>query len=98
MIPIQGIQTIIRSEAEQMMQVSADGGKPMLRLSAEDLIPIQLLAGRHDDQALQYPTQRGLYVIVRSDQQRLAIVVDELIGQQQVLIRPLQGYLASYKA
>ncbi len=94
-IPIQGIQTIIRSEAEQMMQVSADGGKPMLRLSAEDLIPIQLLAGRHDDQALQYPTQRGLYVIVRGDQQRLAIVVDELIGQQQVLIRPLQGYLAS---
>jgi len=96
-IPIQGIQTIIRSEAEQMMQVSADGGKPMLRLSTEDLIPIQLLAGRHDDLALQYPTQRGLYVIVGADQQRLAIVVDELIGQQQVLIRPLQGYLASIR-
>jgi two-component system chemotaxis sensor kinase CheA len=97
-IPIQGIQTIIRSEAEQMMQVSADGGQPMLRLSTEDVIPIQLLAGRHDQQALHYPTQRGLYVIVRGEKQRLAIVVDELIGQQQVLIRPLQGYLSSIRS
>ena len=96
-IPIQGIQTIIRSDAKHMMQVSADGGQPMLRLSTEDVIPIQLLAGRHDQQALRYPIQRGLYVIVRGEKQRLAIVVDELIGQQQVLIRPLQGYLSSIR-
>lgn len=96
-IPIQGIQTIVRSETDQMMQVSADGGQPMLRLSADDVIPIQLLAGRHGGQTMQYPTQRGLYVIVRGDKQRVAIVVDELIGQQQVLMRPLQGYLSSIR-
>jgi two-component system chemotaxis sensor kinase CheA len=96
-IPIQGIQTIIRADAKHMMQVSADGGQPMLRLSTEDVIPIQLLAGRHDQQSFRYPTQLGLYVIVRGDKQRLAIVVDELIGQQHVLIRPLQGYLSSIR-
>jgi chemotaxis protein histidine kinase CheA len=40
---------------------------------------------------------RHLFVVVANRQYRTAIAVDELVGQQQVLIRPLQGFLSGMK-
>jgi len=37
--------------------------------------------------------QSYLFVVVGKQSQRIALLVDELMGQQLVLIRPLQGYL-----
>ncbi len=40
---------------------------------------------------------KHLFVVVGKEGQRTALSVDELIGQQQVLIRPLQGYLSGIR-
>lgn len=60
----------------------------MLRLG-ETLIPIQNLPGQAHSETLSGQT----LLVVEKDQQPTALTIDELIGQQQVVIRPLQGFL-----
>lgn len=111
-VPIDAIQRIVRSGVEELMQVSADSGRYMLRLEADDVLPIQFLrrsgqaerAGNavHLAALSQQPGDDGdalkhLFVVLGKNGQRTAISVDELIGQQQVLIRPLQGYLSGIR-
>lgn len=107
-IPISVIQRIVRAGHDRVMQISADGGGQMLRLTANEVLPILMLSGGERceslklaaDQQLINPTdgvQMHLYVVVACNQQRLAIAVNELIGQQQVLIRPLQGFLSGIR-
>ncbi|WP_031438610.1 chemotaxis protein CheW [Methylobacter tundripaludum] len=111
-VPIDAIQRIVRSGADELMQVSADRGRYMLRLEADDVLPIQFLSrngqaeggagasrltaleqdsGSNDDEL------KHLFVVVGKNGQRTALAVDELIGQQQVLIRPLHGYLSGIR-
>lgn len=111
-VPIDAIQRIVRSGADELMQVSADRGRYMLRLAADDVLSIQFLSrngqseggagasrltaleqdsGSNDDEL------KHLFVVVGKNGQRTALSVDELIGQQQVLIRPLHGYLSGIR-
>lgn len=101
-LPIEAIQRIHQGSAQ--MCISAARGRRMVRLGEDELVPIRPLArsadsadsaggGRGAGQG-QGEGQEGLYVIVHSDEDtRLAIPVDELLGQQLVLLRPLQGVL-----
>jgi two-component system chemotaxis sensor kinase CheA len=113
-IPIDAIQRIVHSRDDAFMRISADHGRPMLKLVNGDVLPVQFLkcTGPND----RKPSIEGdltqafgkreeltdglkqLFVVVGKQSQRVAIAVDELIGQQQVLIRPLQGYLAGIRS
>ena len=64
----------------------------MLHLE-EELVPVQTLAGKVSKKLLR----TSLLLVVETGEQHLALAVDELIGQQQVLIQPLQGHLAELK-
>jgi len=89
--PIEAIRRIIKPEKAQIVHASADGDRYMLRLDAvQELIPIQTLVENGKD----IGSHQGLLVVVEKDGQSVALAVDELVGQQQVLIQPLQGYLA----
>jgi len=110
-VPIDAIQRIVRSGADELMQVSADRGRYMLRLAADDVLPIQFLSGHGQaeggaasrltaltpDADSRDDELKHLFVVVGKDGQRTALSVDELIGQQQVLIRPLHGYLSGIR-
>ncbi len=111
-VPIDAIQRIVRSGADELMQVSADRGRYMLRLAADDVLPVQFLSGNGQAEggagASRLTTLgrnadsrddelKHLFVVVGKDGQRTALSVDELIGQQQVLIRPLHGYLSGIR-
>lgn len=111
-VPIDAIQRIVRSGADELMQVSADNGRYMLRLEADDVLPIQFLrrsggderdgnavtlAALSQESADDGDALKHLFVVVGKNGQRTAVSVDELIGQQQVLIRPLQGYLSGIR-
>jgi two-component system, chemotaxis family, sensor kinase CheA len=41
--------------------------------------------------------QKHLFVVAGKESRRVALSIDELIGQQMVLIRPLQGYLSAIR-
>lgn len=90
-IPIDSIQRIIHADDEALTHLSASQGRTVLRLSSGDLLPVQHLMHARTPSAKQTSL---LFVVVGSTHKRVAIAVDELIGQQQILIRPLQGYLA----
>jgi two-component system chemotaxis sensor kinase CheA len=87
--PVETVRRIVEAEKTQIVRSSADGGQRMLRLDAtQELIPIQTLRGTEEN-----ISGAGLLLVVEVDEQSTALAVDELIGQQQVLIHPLQGYL-----
>jgi two-component system chemotaxis sensor kinase CheA len=95
--PIEVIRRIVKPEATQIVRSSADGGQHMVRLG-DDLVPIQTL--QRGSGSVLMNNGRGslspdsLLLIVEQNGQGIALVVDELLGQQQVLIQPLQGHLA----
>jgi two-component system chemotaxis sensor kinase CheA len=93
-VPIEAVRRIVKPEETQIVRSSADGGQRLLRLE-EELVPIRTLTGGTQEGIPQErDPQEGLLLVVEQAEQGIALVVDELIGQQQVLIQPLQGHLA----
>ena len=91
-IPIKAIQRILKPEKSDIAMASADGSK-VLRLE-DNLVPI---IGLHDDRTLhegQCGATCSLLVVVENQDTSLAMPVDELVGQQQVMMKPLSGALA----
>lgn len=110
-VPLEAVHRIVNPAQDRLLTVAAEDGERLLRLD-EDLIPIRRLqrgataqAGSTADASLDTaptPTEtmdkRALFVVVGDTRQRkTALQVDELMGQQQVLIRPLQGYLTGIR-
>ncbi len=100
-VPLEAVQRIVHSGFQDVMRVSADGGRHMLKLGQEDVLPVHFLkaaangGGSLDRAAAQ--EQMRLFVVVGKQSQRVALLVDELMGQQLVLIRPLRGYLTGIR-
>jgi two-component system chemotaxis sensor kinase CheA len=90
-LPVGAVRRIVQPEAAQIVHSSADGGQQMVRWE-ESLAPIQTLV--FDKGAYEGALSDQLLLIVERDDQCVALAVDELVGQQQVLIQPLQGCLA----
>lgn len=87
-VPTQVIRRIVKPAVEQIIRSAANGDRRMLRLE-EDVIPIRPLTGQTQADV----SSERLFVIVETDGGETALVVDELLGQQQVLIQPLSGHL-----
>ena len=75
-----------------LVHSSADGRQTLLKFEGE-LVPLKALAGDANVQV-----DHHLIVVVDSERGRIALPIDELIGRQQVLVRPLQGQLADAQA
>jgi two-component system chemotaxis sensor kinase CheA len=86
--PIEAVRRIVKPEEGQIVRASADGGQSMLRLE-DELLPIQTLSGQ-----ARTPMAEGLLLVVETGEGGYALLVDELVGQQQVLTQPLSGHLA----
>ena len=110
-VPIDAIQRIVRAGAAELMRVSAENGNYKLHMDGDDVLPIQFLRRNGEaasnegirltamDEVLEGGDDsiKNLFVIVGKNNQRMALSVDELIGQQQVLIRPLLGHLSGIR-
>jgi len=110
-LPIDAIQRIVHSDAGDLMRISAADGRYMLKLAKDDVLPIQFLlqSGPADADADPFrlaaqaatadeeDAQKYLFVVAGKATRRIALAVDELVGQQIVLIRPLQGYLSGIR-
>jgi two-component system chemotaxis sensor kinase CheA len=102
-VPIEAVRRIVRPEETHIVRSSADGGRSMLQLE-EELVPIQTLRyGSGQAPSLSVSLEgrtvsEGLLLVVEADEQGVALLVDELVGQQQVLIQPLQGHLAGVQS
>jgi two-component system chemotaxis sensor kinase CheA len=77
------------------IQFLMQGGKAE---EAEAFDPFSLAAAAANAAAAEADgEQKHLFVVASRSTRRVALSVDELVGQQMVLIRPLQGYLSGIR-
>jgi two-component system chemotaxis sensor kinase CheA len=87
-VPVSAIRRIVKPDAANLVHSSANGGQSLLHLEGES-IQIQTFDGQGHSQDAS-----NLMVIVEREHEPIAFSVDELIGRQQVLVRPLRGQFA----
>jgi|CZKS01.1.fsa_nt_gi two-component system chemotaxis sensor kinase CheA len=88
-VPLVAISESIRPTAEQVKTIAGRGEVVMVRGEALPLLRLHRL--------FEIPTEvvdpcRGLTVIVEHASHRFALLVDELLGQQQVVIKSLEAH------
>ena len=92
-VPVYAIQRIIQPTAENIIDTAADGGGKLLNLEGK-VYPVRSFRQPSEQKlAVRSHQQPQLLVIIEKDPQSIALDVDELIGRQSVLVRPLSGDL-----
>lgn len=88
-LPITAIVECLRPQRQALSRLP--NGQELVQVRGEYIPLVYLCRAFHLDNAVQDPT-RGLVVLVDSDRfGRIGIVVDELLGQQQVVIKSLEA-------
>ena len=87
-LPLVSIIESIRPTREQMRSVAGEGEVVMVR---QEPLPLLRLHRLFDVGTEVLEPSRGLVAIVEHDSRRFALMVDELLGQQQVVIKNLQA-------
>ena len=93
-LPLMAIVESVRPRAEQLTRVLGTAEVVTIRDRVLPLLRLHQVLGvrpKSDD-----PTQ-GLLVIVEHDGQQVAVLVDELLGQQQVVIKSLERHFAKVR-
>ena len=93
-MPVEAIRMILQPEDDVRIRVSAAEGREMLRIAENELVIVAPLGGARKGVARVEGRRRGVYVVLGTQGRSVAVPVDELIGQQLVLLRPLRGVLS----
>ncbi|WP_434615426.1 Hpt domain-containing protein [Tabrizicola sp. M-4] len=92
-VPVDAIRMILQPDADRRFRVSAADGREMLRIGNDEIVAIQPLPGPQG--GVHGTTQsRNVFVVLGAQGRSVAVPVDELVGQQLVLLRPLKGVLS----
>lgn len=93
-MPVEAIRMILQPEKDVRIRISAAEGREMLRIAENELVIVAPLSGGPKDAVRAEGRRRGVYVVLGTQGRSVAVPVDELIGQQLVLLRPLRGVLS----
>ncbi|KKO54211.1 chemotaxis protein CheA [Paenibacillus sp. DMB20] len=88
-IPMSNIAEIVRIQAEQLITLR---GKPVIMLR-DQIIPVTWIQDHFQVQGGEHAKKHLSLVIVGSAEKRMALVVDELIGNQEIVIKSLGQYV-----
>lgn len=97
-VPLESILRIQQGDNDAILAVSAESGKTMLKIGKNAHVPIMQLSGAEHSEDYRIALNAGrkrIFVIVKNEETQMAIPVDELMGQQLVLLRPLRGVMSS---
>ncbi len=97
-LPVNAIRTILQPDPAALVPVSdQDGQRTWLRLNKDELVPVRSISdsgGRCDAGHRMGADKRPrVHVVLALPESCVAIPVDELLGQQLVLSRPLRGVM-----
>jgi two-component system chemotaxis sensor kinase CheA len=96
-IPVGAIRTILQPDPSALLRVSAGGSENLwLRLNANEIIPVRDVSKARSATigAAKTLSASQIFVVVSVAQSCVALPVDELLGQQLILSRPLRGVMA----
>ncbi|NJN96380.1 MAG: chemotaxis protein CheA [Anaerolineales bacterium] len=88
-VSVDEVAEVAKPEAEQITRVSDD---EMVRMH-DHLIPVCRLQRFYGETGMQRPLPEQVLVIVHTSQGLLGLPVDEVVGQQQITMKSLQGPL-----
>lgn len=86
-VPLNSVTESLRPEPEQLRSVTGQGR--VVRVHDEYLPLVQLYQLFRIDTEIHEP-ERGIIVVLEADGRKLALQVDDLVGQQQVVIKNLE--------
>jgi two-component system chemotaxis sensor kinase CheA len=95
-IPIDVISEVIKPGAEQVTHTSANDTE-LVRVR-DELTPVCRLERFYEDACEERPLVEQILVVVQTSNGMLGVPVDEIIGQQQVTMKPLQGQIQDVRA
>lgn len=90
-IPTQKIHQSFRPTEDDLWSVSQKGEMVMLH---DQLIPVARLHRLYDVSGAQEELTQGLMVVVGEGSRKTALLVDQLLGQQQFVVKALNGQVA----
>jgi len=85
-IPTISVERSLRPEAEQLTSVMGAG---QLMKVGNKLVPLLSLAALFDVETAEADPTRGIVVVVSDNGDRVGVMADEILGQQQTVIKPL---------
>ena len=98
-IPVDAIQSIVQPPKEALQPISAAQGQMVIQMDDGSMISVHCLNRTIPNQITREDKygNRRVFVVLGVGEKSLAIPVDELMGQQLVLLRPLRGVLRHMK-
>lgn len=96
--PIDAVADVFKPSDEQILAISADNGLEMVRVR-DQFVPIRRLEHFYgeEDSALT-PLKDSIVVVFHTSSGPIGLPVDEMLDQQQVVMKPLVGQLANIRA
>ncbi len=95
-IPIDVISEIFKPEPTQVTRASAENSQ-VVRIR-DELVPVCRLQHFYEEEGEERPLLEQVMVIVQTTWGLLGLPVDEIVGQQQVTMKPLQRQLKDIRA
>jgi len=96
-LPIETVVEILQIQKDQINHSSVD--KQFVIRIREDLVPVVFLNQLYNNENTpENQLESQVMLVIETDSIQLAMPVDELIGQQQVVIKPLVGHLKNIRA
>lgn len=97
-VPIEVVSEIVQSVDADLVEMSADRGKEMMRLRGS-YIPVHRLEKFYNDRnAVQRPLSQMIQMVFKTAHGEISVPVDEVLDRQQVVMKPLTGALAQVRA
>ncbi len=106
-LPVEAIRTILQPDPARVVQVSAQGSQRWLRFGDDEVIAIRPLARAEGaaggtlraegDSPAPGAGQGNVHIVLGRAGRSVAIPVDDLVGQQLVLLRPLRGLMSKVR-
>lgn len=112
-IAVEDIEQIVHVDRAHVLTASASTAQQILKLPNGTLLPVFELgaaggasASAHEHRDTETTLIKDgsaeesacLFVIAKSNTGRVAFAVDELLGQQSVFVKPMQGYLSGVRS
>ncbi len=96
--PVDVVADIFRPGSEQIMEIAAEDGAEMVRVR-DTYVPICRLPHFYDEENCELtPLDRSIVIVFNTSLGRIGLPVDEMLDQQQVVMKPLTGQLQNIRA
>lgn len=96
-IPITAIQESFKPRREALLKDPDGNEMIMVRGDCYPIMRLSSLLNKSEETCEAFDLTNGVLVVVEQDGRRLCLLVDELLGQQQVVVKSLPAYIRNLK-